>query len=458
MAERLGAGAAAPGGGGSLVASRHRKLKPGPGRPPGEVAADQRARLRQAMVELVNERGYEQVRVRELAGRAQVSQATLYRHYTSKDECFLDAYEQIVNGAARATLAAQRRATDWRERLRLGVSAFVGECGRAPRAAHFAVVDCFSAWPHSMERMLRTGGLFEALVADGVAKAPDGGVRLPPPLARAIVAGIAAVVRERLLTGRERELADLGEELAAWADSLLSEAPGNLGRLREPQAMAPPAANDFCPAPLDDRSLLLSATVRLATEDGFDQLTVPRIRAAAGLSRRSFDAHFEDVTDCFLAAVEQHSDYAIAHAARAGAASRDWPRAICRAVAAFCDLAASDERLVKMLFVEVFASGPAGLRCRARLMAELAGKLRASAPAAQRPSMVAAEASLGAIWALVYTQIAAGRAARMAEISGTLAFIALAPAIGPEAAVEAIEAPRRPSRSVRTGINVRSQV
>ncbi len=430
--------------GGEAGERRYRKLKPGPGRSTGEVAADQRGRIHAAMIDLVAELGYEAVTVRELAHRAGVSQRTLYKHFPTKQECFLDTYELIVRRAVQRTLAVQRQGCSWRERLELGIGAFVGELARQPRAAHLALVDCFSAWPHSLERMGRTAGLFEALLVDSVARAPDGGIALPPHLAKAIVAGIAGVVRGRLIDGRERELPEAGEELVEWAFSLLREEGGKL-ELHEPVvAMSPSCMSDASEALHDERSLLLAATARLAADGGFEQLSVQRIRVAAGVSRQSFDAHFEDSTDCFLAAIEARTGQALAHAARVGASQGDWQTGVCHALATLCGLLARDERLATLAFVEVFASGPAGIRRRARLLAGVAAGLGASAPADQRPTAVAAEASLGAIWGLAYQEISAGRAERMPETASALAFLALAPAIGAEAAVEAIRAEQRP--------------
>lgn len=377
-------------------------------------------------MELVGERGYEQITVRELTGRAQVSQATLYQRFAGREACFLDVYEQAVRCAAQAVFAAQRRSGDRRERLRLAFNAFVEACARKPQAAHFALVDCFSSWPLARERMAHAGGLFEALLTDCVAAAPDGGVEPPSHLASAIVAGIASVVRERLLAGRADELGELGGELAGWADSLLSEDPGELGRLRELQVPPPSSAAGFGQAGHDDRSLLLSAVTKLAAAEGYRQLTVPRVRAAAGVSRRTFDSQFDDVASCFQAALERHSDEVLAELARVARSREDWVEATCATIAALCGLA-RDERLARTMFVEIFALGPAGVRCRAWLVAELAAQFRASVPRGQRPSVVAAEASMGAIWALLRAQVVAGRPARMTEIVGALAFIALAP-------------------------------
>jgi AcrR family transcriptional regulator len=49
------------------------KLRPGPGQSASDVAADQRARIQKAMIEMVAERGYETVKIRELVLLAGVS-------------------------------------------------------------------------------------------------------------------------------------------------------------------------------------------------------------------------------------------------------------------------------------------------------------------------------------------------------------------------------------------------
>jgi AcrR family transcriptional regulator len=397
------------------------------------------------MIELVAERGYERVTVRDLTSRAQISREALYRHFKSKRDSFLDTYELIVRRGARRALAAHQRATTWPERVRLGIGALVDEFAQQPRAAHLALVDCYSAWPESLERMVHTSGLFEALLIEGAAAAPERSVSVPPPLAKAIVAGVAGVVRERLLTGRAEELGELREELVEWSLGLLSGEDGWPERLYAPAGLEPSAAID---APTSiatleaggERSLLLFAAVQLAAEKGFEELSVPHIRAAAGVSRRSFDAHFEDATDCFLEAILTYSGAALGAAAQAGARRETWRSGICETMATFCALLAADERLAKLAFVEVFAAGPAGVRCRARHVAELAVCLGASAPSAERPNPVAAEASVAAIGELIYEQIASGQAARLPEIAGTLAFCALAPAIGAKAAAETIRA------------------
>jgi AcrR family transcriptional regulator len=55
-----------------------------------------RQRLREALVSLVLERGYEAVTIRDLAHRAAVGYATYFRHYPSKDALLLDLLEDLL--------------------------------------------------------------------------------------------------------------------------------------------------------------------------------------------------------------------------------------------------------------------------------------------------------------------------------------------------------------------------
>jgi hypothetical protein len=58
----------------------------------------------------------------------------------------------------------------------------------------------------------------------------------------------------------------------------------------------------------------------------------------------------------------------------------------------------------------------------------------------QRPSELAAEASVGAVWGIVYGYIAAGHARELQHIAPMLSFLALAPAIGAVRAVRKMAA------------------
>jgi AcrR family transcriptional regulator len=408
------------------------------------VASDQRARIEAAMIELVSERGFGAVTVRELVRLAGVSTHTFYEHFKDKETCFLCVYELIVQRSAKRVGAAQKDSHDWRERLQLAFRAFVGGIACDPRAAQLVLVEAFAGGPAALDRMRHAEATFEAMIEQSFAYAPDG-VVVPPLLVKGIVAGVHRVARVRLLSGRAHELTDLTDELLEWVFCLRCEAAAALGWLDDPPAPAPPGtaatlAVQAGGARGDDRARILDAVARLAAQEGYWQLTVPRIRVAAGVSRKRFDEHFDGVQGCFIAALEHYTSRALAYVAPAGAASSTWFGGLHRALHAFCSYVAADPVFARMGFIEVFAPGPDGVLCRERLLAGGVEGFRASAPAGQCPSELAAEASVGAIWGIVHRHVATGRAHQLPSTAGVLSYLALAPAIGAQQAVEEITA------------------
>lgn len=416
--------------------SRYPKLRPGPGRSAEDVAAHQRCRLQKAMVELVAEHGYNAVTVAALTKRARVSKRDFYKHFSGKEECFLATYDFIVSHSLRGVLAAVEGKEEWRQGLGHGFLAFARQIACNPEAARLALVDVFAAGAVAVERMLHTNQLFEALVTKTLARG-DGPTRLPPLVVKGIVAGCGRVARARLLSGHPRQLALDGGELMEWALSFCDD---DVVRLRGLGiAGAPPLpASAAEPPPGDERAMILAATARLASNDGYATLTVPRVRAAAGVSGSSFYAHFDGVADCFLATLETLSDRTLAAAEPFYLTADDWASGVHGMIARLCRHLAGDPTLAELAFLEVFSPGPEAIQWRSEMIAKLAAMLRRGAPPKQRPTVFAAEASVGAMWGVIHHFIATGRAAQLPIAAPMLSYIALAPALGGSAAVDVI--------------------
>jgi AcrR family transcriptional regulator len=392
------------------------------------------------MIEIAAEQGYDAVTVRKLAKLAGVSSHTFYEQFEGKEECFLSTCELMMRRSAQRVLAAQKGARDWHEQVRLTFHALTQELARESKAAQLALVGAFAAGPAGLERMRRTGVALEAMAGKGFARAP-GGFAVPALVVKGIVAGVSRVACARLLAGRERELPALADELMQWALCFHSEAASALVQLEHRPALGMEGdigGDEHFPVPEDERALILNATAKLATNDGYGKLSVPGIRAAAGVSRKSVDTHFDDITDCFLTALESLIRRAVAHAVRQGATADTWPGGLHRALVAFCRYVARDPAFARLGFIEIFAPGTPGIRFRARLITAVADRLRRSAPSRQRPSELAAEASVGAALGIIHHHIATGRDRQLPRAAPTLSFLMLAPAIGAPAAAEAI--------------------
>lgn len=418
--------------------SRYPKLRPGPGRSAEDVAAHQRRRLQKAMVELVAEHGYNGFAVATLSNHAGVSKRDFYKHFESKEECFLAAYDFIVSNSARGILAATAGEEEWCERLRLGFLAFAGQIADCPSEARLALVEVFAAGAAAVERMQHTNLLFEALVAKNLTLA-DGTPRLPRLVVKGIVAGGSRVARARLLSGHPQRLALDGGALMEWALSFCDDEVVRLRGLRVAGPPLPPMTAAAVPLE-DERALILAATARLVSEEGYATLTAPRVRAVAGVSKRSFDTHFAGVADCFLATLETLSDRTLATAEPFYLTADDWASGIHRMIVGLCRNLARDPTFADLAFLEVFSPGPEAIRWRSEMIAKLATMLVRGAPAAQRPSEFAAEASVGAMWGLIHHFVATGQGARLPVAAPVLSYIALAPALGGAAAIDVIAA------------------
>jgi AcrR family transcriptional regulator len=118
----------------SLVA-RHRNVEP--------LLTDrvQHARLLEAMVEVVAEKGYERATVADAVRLARVSRGTFYALFASKQECLVAAYRLATEVLEERIAEAVRGAPDWREELRRGLRAYLRVLGEDPRYARVHLLE-----------------------------------------------------------------------------------------------------------------------------------------------------------------------------------------------------------------------------------------------------------------------------------------------------------------------------
>src|SRR5215467_16170916 len=73
------------------------RLPPGRhGLPREFVARNQRERLIAGLAEAIAENGYASTTIAHITRHAAVSRRTFYEHFNSKDECFVAAYEAVM--------------------------------------------------------------------------------------------------------------------------------------------------------------------------------------------------------------------------------------------------------------------------------------------------------------------------------------------------------------------------
>ncbi len=397
------------------------------------------------MVELAGDVGYERVTVRRLIGLAGVSTDTFYKHFANTEQCFAGAYESVMrHGLRHASTTWRRNRHEDRETIARAVLQTVfDDLARNPKAARVVLVEAFCAGPAMQPRMRTAVGGFERLLA--VTESD----RIPQLIGRGIAAGVMRVARARLLAGEVTRIGDDADRVSDWTTALLrSWAAGGDSSEWRPAPYTPESADqphDLTRAVRgevgDERARILAAATKLSATHGFSELTIPGIRAEAGIARRRLDDHFEDAESCFIAAVESVVAHAAARIARAARRAEDWASGIDAAVRRLCTEVAGNPPLAHLLFVEILAPGREGLLCKERMVTDVANRMRAAAPPTHRLSAQFAEASSAAAWRTIRGGVITNRTHQVPRLAPVVLSLLLAP-VAPEARAALLDSPR----------------
>ncbi|MTD43282.1 TetR family transcriptional regulator [Conexibacter sp. W3-3-2] len=200
-----------------------RPLPRGRHSPGGEVvASSQRTRLLDALVELVAEHGYAGVKVGEIARTAGVSLSTFYAHFPGKEECFLEAYESVVQALMTDLGRSLAQVTTLEDGIEQAAVAYFAWFAGRPTAARTFLIEIRGAGNVALQR--RAEALDQFLVVFAAALERVGRADLPPPRARllALLGAVEALAYDRVLAGHPEQLLDLAPDAVDAAMRLLA--------------------------------------------------------------------------------------------------------------------------------------------------------------------------------------------------------------------------------------------
>lgn len=183
---------------------------------PEHVAQDQRARLIAAIAESLDEHSCDRTTVALVGGRARVSKSDFYRHFASKDECFIAAYDDAAERLREEVRQACREHREWPPRVCAGIAAALSWLAREPARANLLLVEGLRAGPHVYDRYLLTVDSFALLLRGGAPKQGDAGER-PAGSEEVVVGAIASLLGRRVLAGETERLPEMLPEVAEFA-------------------------------------------------------------------------------------------------------------------------------------------------------------------------------------------------------------------------------------------------
>lgn len=156
------------------------------------------------------------------------------------------------------------------------------------------------------------------------------------------------------------------------------------------------------------RERLVAAMAHVSSTVGYEEATVERVLAEAGVSRRTFYELFDDREDCFVAAYDDAMRRVLRIVTDAYLDCEGPERRLERALEVLLELCAADPDCARMCVVEVFAAGSRTRERRAEAMYRLGclaqhalSELRGD----DRLDRLSAQALVGAVHELIFPPI-----------------------------------------------------
>lgn len=195
------------------------RLPPGRhGLPREFVVHNQRERLIAGLAEAVAENGFASTTIAHITRHAAVSRRTFYEHFTSKDECFVAAYDAVLEQLGERIGEAFQAEDDWPHAIKAGIAAMLSFLAHEPNLARLCMVEALVAGPVVVER-------YDAAIQSLVpyfrkgrkGRSPEVLSRLSPTTEEALVGGMVSLVSRRIFAGQTAELERLLPDLVEFA-------------------------------------------------------------------------------------------------------------------------------------------------------------------------------------------------------------------------------------------------
>lgn len=180
------------------------------------VAQNQLERLLDSIAESLHEHGYDKTTVSVITAHARVSKSDFYRHFQSKDECFVAAYEDAVERLRRTVVDACEAEDGWAAAVAAALQSLLRFLAREPARADLLFVEGLRAGPDVYVRFQNAVQSFVPRLSEGAPEPAAGGTP-GKGVAEAVVGGIASLLSRWVLAGEAEELEGRFSEIAEFA-------------------------------------------------------------------------------------------------------------------------------------------------------------------------------------------------------------------------------------------------
>ena len=194
---------------GPLPSGRHRFSRE-------QVAHHQRERLIAGLAAVAAERGYPGATIGRIAAAAHVSRRVFYERFASKEECFLAAFDVVVNHLKELMAAAAAPyADDWPRRLIASLAACLDFFASEPALARLCMVEALGAGEPVAGRYREVLAGFAPALREG--RPHQGSPRaLPDTLEDSLLGSLSGAISRQLVLGEAGRLPALAPDFGEF--------------------------------------------------------------------------------------------------------------------------------------------------------------------------------------------------------------------------------------------------
>lgn len=182
-----------------------------------QVAHHQRERLIAGLAAAVAAKGYAAVTLADITREAKVSRRVFYANFESREECFLAAFEVVLDHLRELVSAAVEGVEGWPARALAATRAVLAFLASEPDLARLCLLESRAAGPAVAARFNAAVGELAPLLRQGRAERPAEAERpLPDSTEDSTIGSLVALLHRKVAAGEAERLEDLLPECAEF--------------------------------------------------------------------------------------------------------------------------------------------------------------------------------------------------------------------------------------------------
>ncbi|HWW68018.1 MAG TPA: TetR/AcrR family transcriptional regulator [Solirubrobacterales bacterium] len=174
-----------------------------------QVAHHQRERLIAGLAEAVAEHGYNAVTIAHVVRAAKVSRRVFYANFASKEDCFLAAFDVVVDHVRELTAEAVEPIPDWPQRAIAAARALLAFLASEPDLARLCLLESRGAGPAVAARFHEAVAELVPLLEQGRAERPGDRPPLPVSTEDSTIGALVSLAAGKVAAGEAERLPEL---------------------------------------------------------------------------------------------------------------------------------------------------------------------------------------------------------------------------------------------------------